>query len=193
MSHILAFDTAGPWCAACLLTDGQEATRVDTMARGQAEHLMPLLEVHLQAQGLAWTDLDAIGVGTGPGNFTGIRIAVSAARGLALGLGIPAVGVTHLEAAAFDQPDPVTVRLPAPRGQVYLQRFGAEPSVPLILAADDPQALPAPAAPDPEVLLTQIARITAKRWHQPHPRPSPCYVRAADAAPPKDPAPAILA
>ena len=89
---ILAFDTSAAHCAAALLCAGKIEVRVDEMARGQAEHLMPMLEEVLAAQGLTWADLDAIGVGTGPGNFTGIRISVAAARGLALGLGIPAVG-----------------------------------------------------------------------------------------------------
>ena len=57
---------------------------------------MPLLEDVLAEAGIGWRDLAAIGVGTGPGNFTGVRISVAAARGLALGLGIPAIGVTRL-------------------------------------------------------------------------------------------------
>ena len=88
---LLAFDTSAAHCAAALLIAGKIHTRIDEMARGQAEHLMPMLEEVLAAHGLAWRDLDAIGVGTGPGNFTGIRISVAAARGLALGLGCPLV------------------------------------------------------------------------------------------------------
>ena len=59
------------------------------MARGQAERLVPMLEEMLAEAGLGWRDLDALGVCTGPGNFTGIRISVSAARGLALALDVP--------------------------------------------------------------------------------------------------------
>ena len=95
---VLAFDTSAAHCAAALLSDGQIVQRVDEMARGQAEHLMPMLEEMLSHSDLTWRDLDAIGVGIGPGNFTGIRISVSAARGLALGLGKPAIGVSTLEA-----------------------------------------------------------------------------------------------
>ncbi len=68
------------------------------MAKGQAERLMPLLQSMLDEHGMVWAELDAIAVGTGPGNFTGIRIAVSAARGLSLALGIPAIGVSGFEA-----------------------------------------------------------------------------------------------
>lgn len=73
----------------------------EEMARGQAERLMPMLQAMLAGEGMVWEELDAIAVGTGPGNFTGIRIAVAAARGLALGLGIPAVGVSGFEALAM--------------------------------------------------------------------------------------------
>ena len=94
---ILAFDTSGPHCAAALLEDGQiTAARCEEMAKGQAERLMPLLEEILTEAGRDWRALDRIGVGVGPGNFTGIRISVSAARGLALGLGVPAIGVSAL-------------------------------------------------------------------------------------------------
>ena len=84
---VLGFDTSAAHCAAALVR-GDEifASKALQMSRGQAEHLMPLLEEVLASAGVSWSDLDAIGVGIGPGNFTGIRISVSAARGLALGL-----------------------------------------------------------------------------------------------------------
>ncbi len=56
------------------------ASRHEEMKRGQAERLFPMLEEVLREGGVVWGELDAIGVGVGPGNFTGIRIAVSAAR-----------------------------------------------------------------------------------------------------------------
>jgi tRNA threonylcarbamoyladenosine biosynthesis protein TsaB len=62
-------------------------------------------------------------VGTGPGNFTGVRIAVAAARGLALAAGRPAVGVTRLEALAHGLPRPLTVIEDARRGEAYVQRL----------------------------------------------------------------------
>lgn len=117
---VLAFDTSGPYCAAALLV-GEDvvACRVDDMARGQAEHLMDMLGALLADHGLAWRDLSALGVGTGPGNFTGIRISVAAARGLSLGLGVPAVGVSVPEAIGAGQGRAAVV-MSAPRGQVYL-------------------------------------------------------------------------
>lgn len=192
MTPLLAFDTARAHCAACLLVGDTVTVRVDEMARGQAEHLMPMLEEVLAEQGLGWNDLAAIAVGTGPGNFTGIRISVAAARGLALGLGIPAVGVTHLEAQAAELPRPVTALCPAPRGQVYLQTFDKAAGPITLVPADDPRAMAAPSQQTAEALITSIARLAAASAVNTASRPVPTYVRPADAAPPRDPAPVIL-
>jgi len=105
--RVLAFDTSAAHCAAAVICgDRVLAQRVEPMAKGQAERLFPLLEETMAQAGLSWSDLDALGVGIGPGNFTGVRISVAAARGLALSLGIPAVGVSATEAAACDAPRP---------------------------------------------------------------------------------------
>jgi len=171
------------------------------MEKGQAERLIPLLEELLAEGGIGWRDLRALAVGTGPGNFTGVRIAVAAARGLALGLGIPAVGVTRLEALAHGLPRPVTVVEDARRGEVYVQSFtdsGAGPAGlcplsetaiagPVTGSAAGPAKL-APALPIAEA----IARIGAERARTAQPRPAPFYLRGADAAPPSDPPPVIL-
>ncbi|MEY4697172.1 MAG: tRNA ((37)-N6)-threonylcarbamoyltransferase complex dimerization subunit type 1 TsaB, partial [Pseudomonadota bacterium] len=125
--HILAFDTSAAHCAAALLTDDRiAASRFEPMEKGQAERLIPLLEDLLSDAGLHWRDLSALAVGTGPGNFTGVRIAVAAARGLALSLGIPALGVTRLQALAHGLPRPVMVVEDARRGEVYAQEFGTD-------------------------------------------------------------------
>ena len=180
------------------------------MATGQAERLMPLLEEVLAEAGVAWRDLVALGVGTGPGNFTGIRIAVAAARGLALGLKVPAIGVTAFEALAWGR-DVVLVARDARLGQVYLQGFGPAAFGPLLQPLDS--AIPAlppgtpvigdfaediagrtggtPSAPHVPV-AEGIARVAMARLGQDNPRPAPLYLRAPDAAPPRDPAPVIL-
>ena len=184
---VLAFDTSAAHCAAALLSGNDIlAVTVDPMLMGQAEHLIPLLQKMLGDHRLDWPDLDAIGVGTGPGNFTGIRIAVSAARGLALGLGIPAIGVSAFEAAAYSQPRPVIATIPAPRGKVYRQVLHADRADPPEMAEGEATAQPA------ADLVTAIARIATSRVGQNITRPAPLYVRAAEAAPPRDPAPLIL-
>ena len=195
----LGFDTSAAHCAAALLSgDHLIAHRFEPMEKGQAERLLPLLEEVLSEGGAHWRDLDALAVGTGPGNFTGVRIAVAAARGLALSLNIPAIGVTRLEALAHGLPRPVTVVEDARRGEVYVQTFApagtgparlepiaALPDGALTGSAAGPDALP-PAMP----LAEAIARVAAGRTDAP--RPAPFYLRGADAAPPADPPPVIL-
>ena len=81
---ILGFDTSGPAVSCALMVSGAVSiARNEEMAKGQAERLLPLLEGVLAEAGVSWHALDAIAVGTGPGNFTGIRLSVAAARGLA--------------------------------------------------------------------------------------------------------------
>jgi tRNA threonylcarbamoyl adenosine modification protein YeaZ len=191
-STVLAFDTASAHCAACLLVDDTVAVRVDPMAKGQAEHLMPMLEDLLAEHGLNWQNLDAIGVGTGPGNFTGIRISVSAARGLALGLGVPAVGVTHLEAQVFGMPRPVVAQVAAPREQVYVQTFADLISSAVLVPATSDIAQAAPIIIPPTDMIRNIALITRDRAQDTTDRPAPYYVRAADAAPSRDAPPVLL-
>jgi len=191
---ILAFDTSVAHCAAALLSgDAVLGERVEPMTKGQAERLFQLLEELLVEADISWSDLHAIGVGTGPGNFTGIRISVSAARGLALSLGIPAVGVSSFEAQAFGLRRPITSLIDARRDQIYVQELSSG-------GACEPILIPKEIAPDQntvgptdKVSPAAIARIAAQRYFDANlPRPAPLYVRAPDAAPPRDPAPAIL-
>lgn len=220
---ILGFDTAGPHCAAALLAENAVFGEChEDMARGQAERLMPLLEEVLAERGLGWGDLDALAVGVGPGNFTGIRIAVSTARGLGLALGIPVYGVSMFEVMR----DPTgiganpaeIVSLEAPRGQAYVQhfRYGKPQAAPRVIDPDAPPedlrlpvnmlvrgfraddiARPFAAEADPAGIEDIAARIgKVADWRrlggETPARPAPLYVRAADAAPPKDAPPVIL-
>ena len=201
MPVVLAFDTSQAWCAACLLVENSRPViRVDHMARGQAEHLMGMLEQVLAGAGLSWHDVNVIGVGTGPGNFTGIRIGVAAARGLAMSLDIPAIGVSAFEAAGahstLDHSTSHWVAVDAPRGQVYIQRFGTSASNPELTHNAALTDLDAPLIRacdiSPEQRIETIARLTRQRRDQSPCRPAPLYVRKPDAAPPRDPAPIIL-
>jgi tRNA threonylcarbamoyl adenosine modification protein YeaZ len=185
---VLGFDTSAAHCAAALLSgDRIVAQRHEDMARGQAERLMPLLQEVLAESGVRWQDLTALGTGVGPGNFTGIRISVAAARGLALALDIPAVGVSTLEALAFGAEGPVTVTVDARRGRVYAQNFpGGAPE--LLDTAPDGPRVTAPRVPIAEA----IARIAADRAGSGPPPPAPLYLRPADAAPARDRGPVLL-
>lgn len=121
------------------------AGRIEHMARGQGERLLPFLEEHLTEADLNWRDLSAIGVGIGPGNFTGIRIAVAAARGLALALKIPVVGVSEFELVLSQHATDgdVLIALPAPQDRLYVQIFaqGQPQGAPKLVALDDPELL----------------------------------------------------
>lgn len=210
---ILGFDTSGSYCGTALFVgDDVIAAHYVDMVKGQAESLMPMLEETLRDGGVSYQDLTRLAVGTGPGNFTGIRIAVSAARGLALALGIPAVGVTLFEALKLGAPLPFLASLQATRREVYISEITeAGASVPIQVAIEDIQppshsgcvcighrsaeiaghlgldyqpALYAPAS--------AIARVAALATPDPDTRPAPYYLRPADAAPPRDPAPVIL-
>ncbi|PPB80589.1 tRNA threonylcarbamoyl adenosine modification protein YeaZ [Albidovulum inexpectatum] len=194
---ILAFDTSAAHCAAALLVRGQIVdARVETMARGQAERLMPLLSALLDRQGLDWSALDAIGVGIGPGNFTGIRIAVAAARGLALARGIPAIGVSAFESIRPPAMACLAV-VPAPRGMICVQEFTAQSALPPVVMPEselDRTDLPILRHDrvSPQEIAAQIARLAAERAHETAPRPAPLYLRPADAAPARDVAPPLL-
>ena len=189
----LGFDTSGHHCAAVLIWgDGQIAHVQEDMAKGQAERLMPLLETLLADHGFRWSDLTAIGVGVGPGNFTGIRIAVSAARGLGLGLGIPLLGVSMFDSTRALANTGQTI-VPPPRGQAYFMDFdtGTGP----LHCADTTDLGPAAIATDYSVSdhVIAIAKIARAQAGPDTPPPAPLYVKPADAAPPRDAAPVILA
>lgn len=195
---ILAFDTSVAHVAAALMSgDNLLASRVELMQKGQAERLFGVLESVLGEADKTWSDLDAIGVGVGPGNFTGIRISVSAARGLALSLAIPAVGVSSFEAQAIDLARPVLSVIDARREMVYIQELtDSGTNLPEIISKDQAAIRGKTQnmiGPLQTVCVQSIAQIALQRYADNDlPRPAPLYVRAPDAAPPRDPAPVIL-
>ncbi len=183
---VLAFDTSAAHCAVALLLGDRVVTDVKDMGRGQAEHLIPLIEDLLKREGLSFKDVTRIGVGIGPGNFTGIRISVSAARGLALGLGIPAIGVSCLVALRAESADDIAA-IAGPRETAYVQIGDADPA--LFPVAEVPRT--AQWLTRPEALVTSIARI-ARTAPADSPAPAPLYLKPADAAPSRDAPPVIL-
>ncbi|HZL58203.1 MAG TPA: tRNA (adenosine(37)-N6)-threonylcarbamoyltransferase complex dimerization subunit type 1 TsaB [Stellaceae bacterium] len=131
--NVLGFDCAGRGCSAAVLRgDTVLASRAEPMERGQAEKLMPLIVETLAAAGVAATALDLVAVTTGPGGFTGVRIGLAAARGLALGLGRPLIGISSFAAVAAAVPlnsrngRKLVVALDSKRDEFYLQGFGAD-------------------------------------------------------------------
>jgi tRNA threonylcarbamoyl adenosine modification protein YeaZ len=130
--RVLAIDTALAACSAAVLdTDdaGIVASESLPMTRGHAEALMPLLARLMQGAGMEFRDIDRVVVTTGPGSFTGLRVGISAARGIALAAGKPAVGLSTLAAyaaphMATDETVPVVAAIEARHAHVYLQVFG---------------------------------------------------------------------
>jgi tRNA threonylcarbamoyladenosine biosynthesis protein TsaB len=129
---ILAIDTALDACAACVLdTDAGQPIAQESLAmkRGHAEALMPLIARVIKASGIGFAALDRIAVTTGPGSFTGLRVGLSAARGIALAANKPVVGVTTLTAYAApvvsQNAEPAVVSaIDARHDQVYFQVVG---------------------------------------------------------------------
>ena len=133
---ILAIDTALDACAAGVLdTDAGRliAQQSEAMKRGHAEALMPLIARVIKQAGIGFAALDRIAVTTGPGSFTGLRVGLSAARGIALAANKPAVGVTTLTAYAApivseSGKHPVISAIDARHGQVYFQAVSGDGS-----------------------------------------------------------------
>lgn len=127
---VLAFDAAGGACSAALWRDGALAAhRAQDMDRGHGEVLMPMVESVTASCG--YEGIDLICTGTGPGGYTGLRIAIAAARGLALATGLPVLGVTNLELHRYQacrvHPDTdCAVILETRRAEFYVQTFGAD-------------------------------------------------------------------
>jgi tRNA threonylcarbamoyl adenosine modification protein YeaZ len=130
--RVLAIDTALEACSAAVL-DTEEggilASESIPMARGHAEALMPLVARVMGEAMLEFAELDRIAVTVGPGSFTGLRVGVAAARGIAVAAGKPAIGLTTLAAyaapyIAADDVTPLIAAIDARNDQVYMQLFG---------------------------------------------------------------------
>jgi tRNA threonylcarbamoyladenosine biosynthesis protein TsaB len=156
---ILAIDTAMDACAAAVLdTEAGDliARESEAMKRGHAEALMPLIGRVIAQSGVAFAGLDRIAVTTGPGSFTGLRVGLSAARGIALAASKPVVGVTTLTAYAApivsrNGEHPVVAAIDARHDQVYLQ----------VVSGDGDSLI------RPQVVLIEEA-LTAWRFGAPH-------------------------
>jgi len=149
--NILALDTSMGACSAAVLRrDGATPTvfaRQEAMARGHAEALLPMVEDILTEAGLAPGEIALIAATTGPGSFTGVRIAIAAARGLALVTGAKLFGTDSLRVMAKAAlategvgGEPFAVAVDARRGMLYFGLYdGAARTLegPLLLAPDD--------------------------------------------------------
>jgi len=130
---VLAIDTAGTGCFAAVYdstADKVLASAGADIGRGHAEQLLAFIDQALAESGKTLSDIDRIAVTIGPGSFTGIRVGVAAARGFALALGVPSVGVSILAALAKSAAEkhpgrPVLAAMDAKRDELYCQIFEA--------------------------------------------------------------------
>lgn len=204
---IMGLDTALQRCSVAILRDGEAlAVRAAGMERGHAEHLAPMAAAALEDAGVKARALDRIGVVVGPGGFTGVRVALAFARGLAVATGAPVAGVTSLAALAGNVPDDVdglvAPVIDARRGQVYAALYdkaGAALSAPFVAAPEEAlQQLAEKAAGAPVVLLGTGAPLlegTPQNWTRadaPDQIDAAVVARLAAAAPPPEGRPAPL-
>ncbi len=129
--RLLAIDTALEACAVGIVGGTHDVLKSEVIGRGHAERLMGMIAAAMEEAGLTYGDLDRIAVTVGPGSFTGLRVGIAAARGLALVTGAPAVGIgtlaIHAETARHEIGDiPVLAVLAAGRGEIYGQSFAAD-------------------------------------------------------------------
>ena len=120
--NLLAIETATECCSVALVSGERLVARSELAPRRHAELLLPMCDEVLAEAGLQRRDLDAIAVGRGPGAFTGVRLAISAAQGVALALDLPVVPVSSLMALAAQAPDngaDVLAVIDARMGEVY--------------------------------------------------------------------------
>lgn len=169
---ILAIDTALDACAAAVLdTEASKliAQESQPMKRGHAEALMPLIGRVITQSGIGFAGLGRIAVTTGPGSFTGLRVGLSAARGIALAADKPVVGVTTLTAYAApvvsrNGEHPVVSAIDARHDQVYLQVVGGNGGslvMPQVVPVEEALTAWRFGAPH---LVGNAARILADRW-----------------------------
>lgn len=125
--RVLAIETATPMQSVALAEDGRLLAELSYEAQGhRGGMLLPALDQVLQKAGVAAGDLDAVAVSVGPGSFTGLRVGLATAKGLALGTGAALLGVSTLEALAEGYArTSVTLcaLLDAYRGEVYMALF----------------------------------------------------------------------
>lgn len=119
---LLALDTATEQCSVALLNGGRMIARKQRTPRGHADLVLPMVAEVLAEAGLSLTQLDAIAFGRGPGGFTGVRIAVGVAQGLALGANLPLLPISDLAAVAQQVAQPgrdILVCMDARMKEVY--------------------------------------------------------------------------
>ncbi|MEZ6973273.1 MULTISPECIES: tRNA (adenosine(37)-N6)-threonylcarbamoyltransferase complex dimerization subunit type 1 TsaB [Aeromonas] len=125
---ILAVDTATEACSAALLVGEKVFSRWEEAPRDHTRKILPMVQAVLDEAGVTLDELDAIAFGRGPGSFTGVRIGIGVAQGLALGAGVPLIGISTLAAMAqgahrLDGAERVLTAIDARMDEVYFGQY----------------------------------------------------------------------
>jgi tRNA threonylcarbamoyladenosine biosynthesis protein TsaB len=170
--RILAIDTALGACAAAVLDSAGGAILSGeslAMLRGHAEAVMPLIARVMDAARLDFADLDRIAVTVGPGSFTGLRVGIAAARGIALAAGKPAIGLSTLSALAAPHVaarsgDTIMAAIDGRNEQVYFQVFAPNGSTLVAPRLDRARAAARCVPAGPAVITGSGAALVAAHW-----------------------------
>ena len=184
----LALDTTGPHCAAALARGGAVLAHMsERLGRGHAERLAPMVMEVLEAAGVEASAIDRIGVCTGPGSFTGLRVALSYAKGFALPRRLPVLGVDALKIAAAACEDGLVVTYrDVRRGEVFAAAYRdgrpLDPPAPMSLDAAEALAdqLQCGLVEAEEADVRVLAVLASRLDPADHPA-EPLYARAPDA------------
>lgn len=127
-AKILAIDTATENCSVALLVNDQVISRSEVAPRDHTKKVLPMVDDVLKEAGLTLQDLDALAFGRGPGSFTGVRIGIGIAQGLAFGADLPMIGISTLAAMAqasyrLHGATDVAVAIDARMSEVYWARY----------------------------------------------------------------------
>ena len=170
---LLAIDTASTLCAACVYDSAANVElgrAVLDLGKGHAEHLTGVVDDAMRQAGVGFSGIDRIVVSVGPGSFTGVRVGVAAARGYALALKIPAVGVTTLEAIASEARHRAGARkvmaaLDGGRGEVFLAVYDGAGALLFGPVATTLQGAAAVAREHMPLLVGSAAKMVAEATH----------------------------
>ena len=169
---VLAIDTALGACAAAVLDSRAGAilaSESESMVRGHAEALMPLIARVMDAGRCEFADLDRVAVTVGPGSFTGLRVGIAAARGIALAAGKPAVGLSTLSALAAPHvaarsDQVILAAIDARNEQVYFQVFAPNGTTIVTPRLDRVRAAVIAVPAGPTVITGSAAELVAAHW-----------------------------
>lgn len=188
---LLALDTSLETCSACLYNGKIVASRSEPMSKGHAERLMPMIEEIFKEAGVMPSQLSRIGVTVGPGSFTGLRVALSAARSMGIALKIPVIGMSSLKCLLNGLGSPSLALIDARHNHCYAESEGhllpalydlntIIPFAHFNLIGSGATLLGREA--ETQINIESVAQLTFKADPATHPA-TPLYLKAADVTP----------